>query len=131
PRREYASDTSRWDMTSRGGMAVSRWSSTEVRALRVAALRETQEEFAERAGYSLATSKKWHRATWDKPVRARSAETLDTMLRDLGTDQRARFDAEIAVVSDPVKGSVETEGRPGMALGMYAWEVDSDVRRRE
>ena len=28
-------------------------------------------------------------------------------------------------------GSVETEGRPGMALGIYAWEVDSDVRRRE
>ena len=63
--------TSRWDVTSRGGMAVSRWSSTEVRALRVAALRETQEEFAERAGYTLATIKKWHRATWDKPVRTR------------------------------------------------------------
>ena len=112
-------------------MTVSRWTRTEVRALREAALRETQEEFAERAGYTLATIKKWHRATWDKPVRARSAETLDTMLRDLDTDQRARFDAETAAVSDPVVGSVEEEGRPGMALGMYAWEVDSDVRRRE
>ncbi len=112
-------------------MAVSRWSSTEVRALRVAALRETREEFAERAGYSLATIKKWHRATWDKPVRARSAETLDTMLRDLDTDQRARFDAEIAAVSDPGRRSVEVVGQSSMTLGGYAWEVDSCMRRRD
>ncbi|MEU7767005.1 hypothetical protein AB0B25_17985 [Nocardia sp. NPDC049190] len=97
----------------------------------MAALRETQEEFAERAGYMLPTIKKWHRATWDKPVRGRSAEALDTMLRELDDDQRARFDAEIAAVCNPVSRSGEAVNQPSMALGMYAWEVDSDVRRRE
>lgn len=91
-------------------MTVSRWTSTEVRALRSAALRETQEEFAERAGYTLATIKKWHRATWDKPVRGRSAEVLDTMLRALDDDRRARFDAETAVVGRPVSRGAETVG---------------------
>ncbi len=112
-------------------MTVSRWTSMEVRALRVAALRETQEEFAERAGYMLPTIKKWHRATWDKPVRGRSAEALDTMLRELDDEQRARFDTETAAVGGPIPRGAEVVGRPGMALGTYAWEVDSDVRRRE
>ncbi|MEU1982747.1 hypothetical protein [Nocardia sp. NPDC019395] len=111
-------------------MTVSRWTSTEVRALRTAALRETQEEFAERAGYTLPTIKKWHRATRDKPVRGRSAEALDTMLRDLDTDQRARFETEIAPVREPVRRTVEVS-QSSMSLGMYAWEVDSYVRRRE
>lgn len=112
-------------------MAVSRWTGTEVRALRSAALRETQEEFAERAGYVLPTIKKWHRATWDKPVRGRSAEALDTMLRELDSDQRARFDAEIAAVDASGSRTVEIVGQSSMPLGMYAWEVDSDVKRRE
>lgn len=112
-------------------MAVSRWTGTEVRALRSAALRETQEEFAERAGYVLPTIKKWHRATWDKPVRGHSAEALDTMLRELDSDQRARFDAEIAAVAASGSRTVEIVGQSSMPLGMYAWEVDSDVKRRE
>ncbi|MFI5716029.1 hypothetical protein [Nocardia sp. NPDC051750] len=111
-------------------MIVSRWTSVEVRALRIAALRETQEEFAERAGYGLPTIKKWHQATWDKPVRGRSAEALDTMLRDLDSEQRARYQAEIAS-NDLVPSSAEVVNQPGTAFGMYAWEVDSDVRRRE
>ncbi|MEV0367878.1 hypothetical protein [Nocardia fusca] len=64
-------------------MTVSRWTGVEVRALRTAALRETQEEFAEHTGYVLATIRKWHRATWGLPVRGRSAEALDTILRAL------------------------------------------------
>ncbi|WP_039827298.1 hypothetical protein [Nocardia testacea] len=112
-------------------MTVSRWTSTEVRALRVAALRETQEEFAERAGYMLPTIKKWHRATWDKPVRGRSAEALDTMLRELDDEQRARFDTETAAVGDATPHDAEVVGRSSTVLGTYAWEVDSDVRRRE
>ncbi|MEU4310992.1 hypothetical protein [Nocardia sp. NPDC024068] len=111
-------------------MIVSRWTSVEVKALRIAALRETQEEFAERAGYGLPTIKKWHQATRDKPVRGRSAEALDTMLRDLDSEQCARYQAEIAS-NGPVPSGAEVVRQPGMALGMYAWEVDSDVRRRE
>lgn len=109
-------------------MTVSRWTAVGVRALRTAALRETQEQFAERSGFFLPTIRKWHRATWEKPVRGQSAEALDTMLRELDEEQRARFDTEIAAVGEPVSRS--TVGQPSK-LGLYAWEVSTDVRRRE
>jgi hypothetical protein len=113
-------------------MTVSRWTGVEVRALRIAALRDTQQEFADRAGFFLPTIKKWHGATWEKPVRGASAEALDTMLRGLDDEQRERFDAELATRSDSSPPREKTSVQPGaIAFGMYAWEVDSDVKRRE
>jgi hypothetical protein len=112
-------------------MTVSRWTGVEVRALRTAALRETQEEFAEHTGYVLATIRKWHRATWDLPVRGRSAEALDTILRALDDEQRARYDAEVAAVRKATPGGTVVVSPPSSALGLYEWEVDSAVKRRE
>ncbi|WP_157838351.1 hypothetical protein [Nocardia farcinica] len=115
-------------------MIVSRWTQTEVRALRIAALRETQEEFAERAGFGLPTIKKWHRATGDRPVRGRSAEVLDTMLAQLDDDQRARFATELHLNSAgpaPRAQPAPPSTSPTHGFGLYAWEVDADVKRRE
>ncbi|MFF3570019.1 helix-turn-helix domain-containing protein [Nocardia jiangxiensis] len=61
-------------------MVVSQWTRCEVRALRVVALRLTQEKFAERVGYSAAAVGKWERATSERPVRGESAQDLDTLL---------------------------------------------------
>lgn len=115
-------------------MIVSRWTQSEVRALRVAALRETQEEFAERAGFGLPTIKKWHRATRDRPVRGRSAEALDTMLAQLDDDQHARFATELRITSAepaPPEHPAPPSTSTTHGFGLYAWEVDADVKRRE
>lgn len=110
-------------------MIVNRWTSTEVRALRMAALRETQEQFAERAGYLMPSIKKWHRATPEKPVRGPAAECLDTMLRNLTDEQRARFAAELA--APRADGEEGTAVRSSDRFGLYMWEVDNEVKRRE
>lgn len=113
-------------------MIVSRWTRVEVRALRTAALRLTQEEFAERTGYQLPTIRKWHRKTWDRPVRGRSAEVLDTILSGLDGDQLARFEAEIAAETGSNRhGGEEGTQWPSGGFGLYEWEVDGDMRRRE
>ncbi|MFG1798337.1 helix-turn-helix domain-containing protein [Nocardia sp. NPDC049149] len=69
------------------------WTRVEVLALRVDALRLTQEQFAERIGFKPPTIRKWERATKDRPVRGESAQALDTWLARLDDDQRARFRA--------------------------------------
>ncbi|WP_280352409.1 helix-turn-helix transcriptional regulator [Nocardia abscessus] len=81
-------------------MIVSKWTKAEVKALRLAALRLTQEQFAEKVGFTTATIRKWERATRDKPVRNESAEALDTELARLTNEQRARFRAEINAVHE-------------------------------
>ncbi|MFC3966484.1 helix-turn-helix domain-containing protein [Nocardia jiangsuensis] len=44
-------------------MIVERWTAVEVRALRVSALRDTQEQFAVRIGWKVPTVRKWERLT--------------------------------------------------------------------
>ncbi|WP_327140706.1 helix-turn-helix domain-containing protein [Nocardia sp. NBC_01327] len=78
-------------------MIVSKWTGTEVRALRTAALRMTQEEFAETLGFVTPTVQKWEqRATIDRPVVGRSAEALDTLLSGLESAPSERFRIALA-----------------------------------
>ncbi|MFC8532168.1 hypothetical protein [Nocardia sp. NPDC057227] len=107
-------------------MIVEKWTAVEVRALRTAALRETQEEFAERLGWGDSTIRAWERAGTGRTVRAGRAEALDTVLRELTTEQAARFAAALALPrpAPPV--------HPGTAAGRHAAAIEEDtVRRRD
>ncbi|MEU6184769.1 helix-turn-helix transcriptional regulator [Nocardia sp. NPDC047038] len=118
-------------------MIVSKWTKVEVKALRLAALRMTQEQFAEKVGFTTATIRKWERATHAKPVRNESAEALDTELARLTDEQRARFRAEINSVHEATvplvhqrfvgiaSDSLVRDGRDS------APEVEDIVKRRE
>ncbi|MFI2279723.1 helix-turn-helix domain-containing protein [Nocardia beijingensis] len=118
-------------------MIVSKWTKVEVKALRSAALRMTQEQFAEKVGFTTATIRKWERATHAKPVRNESAEALDTELARLTDEQRARFRAEINSVYEATaplvhqrfvgtaSDSLVRDGRDS------APEVEDIVKRRE
>ncbi|MDE1668459.1 hypothetical protein [Nocardia gipuzkoensis] len=120
-------------------MIVSKWTKVEVKALRSAALRLTQEQFAERTGFQVATIRKWERATADKPVRNDSASALDTELARLTDEQRARFRAEINDVREaatlpvrqlPISSAGDSLDRDtGEQRG--ATEIEVDVKRRE
>ncbi|MFE7745006.1 helix-turn-helix domain-containing protein [Nocardia sp. NPDC057455] len=120
-------------------MIVSKWTKVEVRALRSAALRLTQEQFAERTGFQVATIRKWERATADKPVRNDSASALDTELARLTDEQRARFRAEINDVREaatslirrlPTSAADDSLDRD-MSDQRGAAEIEVDVKRRE
>ncbi|MEU2123811.1 helix-turn-helix domain-containing protein [Nocardia niwae] len=118
-------------------MIVSKWTKVEVKALRLAALRLTQEQFAERVGFTTATIRKWERATYAKPVRNESAEALDTELARLTDEQRARFRAEINSVHEATVPLVHPRfaGIPSASLVIdrhdSAPEVEDIVKRRE
>ncbi|MFD0360274.1 helix-turn-helix domain-containing protein [Nocardia sp. GCM10030253] len=118
-------------------MIVTNWTGVEVKALRCAALRLTQEQFSERIGYEPVTVRKWERAPQSRPVRGKSAHDLDTKLARLDDEQAERFWAAVAEARTSNSGhpggcaADATTGRQGEGLGIYAWEVDGDVRRRE
>ncbi|MEU1550707.1 helix-turn-helix domain-containing protein [Nocardia sp. NPDC005745] len=117
-------------------MIVNRWTKVEVKALRLAALRLTQEQFAERIGFQVATIRKWERATPGRPVRNESAEALDTELARLTDEQRARFRAEIDEVREAAMSLARQPAeaaRDSLVLGDQhsAAEVEVDVKRRE
>ncbi|BDT96621.1 hypothetical protein IFM12275_65970 [Nocardia sputorum] len=109
----------------------------EVKALRSAALRLTQEQFAERVGFTTATIRKWERATHEKPIRNESAEALDTELARLTDEQRARFRVEINSVHEATVPLVHPRfaGIPSASLVSdgrdRAPEVEDIVKRRE
>lgn len=98
-----------------------------MRALRVTALRLTQEKFAERIGYTTSGVAKWERSTDDRPVRGESAQDLDTALSQLDQEQRARFDAALEESEDPLPIARRALAPPGKTA---LQEVD-DVKRRE
>ncbi|PPJ22152.1 hypothetical protein C5E45_29620 [Nocardia nova] len=123
-------------------MIVSTWTKAEVRALRQAALRMTQEEFAEFVGFKVETVQKWEqKATTDRPVRGRSAEALDTVYQRLSYAQEQRFWIHLhgarpatnwhPVLSGaaPVLASSNTPG--STESGAVEREVDEEVRRRD
>lgn len=118
-------------------MIVTDWTGVEVKALWRVALRLTQEEFAERIGYAPVTIRGWQHATAERPVRGKSAQDLDTELARLNGDQAERFWAAVGGASVGVSrhpGGDEADDLTSQsddALGIYAWEVDGDVRRRE
>ncbi|MEV5648722.1 helix-turn-helix transcriptional regulator [Nocardia sp. NPDC052254] len=118
-------------------MIVSTWTSVEVRALRTAALRITQEQFAERLGFQPPTIRKWERATRDRPVRGDSAAALDVELSRLTEEQRARFRMTVAAQQSspgaarnsmtpfPIGDSLDAHGE----LSTYG--IEDEVKRRE
>ncbi|WP_067708182.1 helix-turn-helix domain-containing protein [Nocardia yamanashiensis] len=120
-------------------MIVSRWTGTEVRALRTAALRLTQEEFADVAGYVPATIRKWERATTHRPIVGKSAQVLDTILTRLETPQLERFTSALTPPDgrQPQAQPATTHGHAAFddgshtAFGLYSWEVGDAVKRRE
>lgn len=117
-------------------MINNSWTRVEVLALRVDALRLTQEQFAEKLGFKSPTIRKWERATKDRPVRGESAQALDTWLARLDDDQRARFraatverSAVVPIVADRtmVADSVDPGDRPVDSRGAE----DDVVKRRQ
>ena len=112
-------------------MVVSKWTRREVRALRVAALRFTQEKFAEYMGYTASGVAKWERASADRSVRGESAQDLDSAFAKLNREQRARFDAALEESEASLRTDQQTLTQPGgPAAGPSAREVD-ELRRRE
>ncbi|WP_433654999.1 helix-turn-helix domain-containing protein [Nocardia sp. CA-128927] len=109
-------------------MINNSWTRVEVLALRVDALRLTQEHFAERIGFKPPTIRKWERATKDRPVRGESAQALDTLLARLDDDQRARFRA--ATVERVVVGTTAAGLSVDGSLDVQEAE-DDRVKRRE
>lgn len=102
-------------------MIVEVWTRVEVRALRDVALRMTQEQFAEQIGWSVATVRKWERATESRPVRGQRAADLDSWLARLSPEQTRRFVLAVSSARSPAHinppvGSVDDE---------------ADVNRRE
>lgn len=112
-------------------MVVSKWTKREVKALRKAALRLTQEAFAERMGYTASGVAKWERATDDRPVRGDSAQDLDSELSMLDRDQRARFDAALEESEDPLRTGRRAMAPPGGSVAAPGAQEVDDVRRRE
>jgi len=105
-------------------MIVEKWTRVEVLAIRLAALRLTQEKFAELIGFQPSTIRKWERATRERPVRGDSAAALDTQFSRLTDEQRARFRSAIGGAAE---SGVSVEVRaPSGALG-----VEDDVKRRQ
>jgi transcriptional regulator with XRE-family HTH domain len=113
-------------------MVVSIWTRREVRALRIAALRLSQEKFAEKIGYSASGVAKWEHATQDRPVRGESAQDLDETLARLDDEQRARFEEALTLKDDPPRSSArDAPPPPADTAVLDAQEVDDDVKRRE
>lgn len=87
-------------------MIVETWTRVEVRALRDAALRMTQEQFAEQIGWSVATVRKWERATESRPVRGQRAADLDSWLAKLSPEQMRGFALAVSAVRLPQQGQL-------------------------
>ncbi|WP_280492439.1 helix-turn-helix domain-containing protein [Nocardia asiatica] len=122
-------------------IVIDKWTRTEIRALRIAALRITQEELAETLGFNVETIQKWERKTRaDRPVVRKSAAALDEQLRRLDAGQLERFRAALAnapaardghsVLSGDVVSDADESPRTD-DLGTAAWEVEDEVKRRE
>ncbi|MGV9676921.1 helix-turn-helix domain-containing protein [Nocardia sp. NPDC003482] len=77
-------------------MIVTNWTGVEVKALRLAALRRTQKDFAALSGFSLAVIRKWEGRGGSITLSGEFAEGMDTLFRRLDEKQRARFQAALA-----------------------------------
>lgn len=106
-------------------MIVEIWTAAQVKALRVSALRETQEQFARRIGWQPRTVRKWERAGDDRPMRADRAAALDEALKRLNPEQLQRFTA--ALTLDHTASVVHS----GEAATRTSTTEEDDVRRRE
>ncbi|MFD6401229.1 hypothetical protein [Nocardia sp. NPDC060249] len=76
-------------------MVVDRWTGTEVKAVRVAALRCTQLALSEMLGCSKDAVYKWERRGDAAELDLEMSAAMDTVLTRLTTDQRKRFEAAV------------------------------------
>ncbi|MEU4430023.1 hypothetical protein AB0F65_05005 [Nocardia rhamnosiphila] len=90
-------------------MTIIKWTGLEVAALRTA-LRDTQVQFADRIGCSIESVGKWERRGADITLGARYSECMDTALRRLDEEQRARFEA--ALHQDQRKAPADVSPQP-------------------
>ncbi len=81
----------------------------------------TQEQFAEQIGWSVATVRKWERATESRPVRGQRAADLDSWLAKLSPEQMRRF----ALAVSSTRPSTQVNPSPGNI------DDEADVNRRE
>ncbi|NKY60523.1 helix-turn-helix domain-containing protein [Nocardia flavorosea] len=80
-------------------MAIIKWTGLEVAALRMA-LRDTQEQFADRIGCSVEAVGKWERRGAGIVLGAKYSECMDTACRRLDDEQKARFAQLTACTSE-------------------------------
>lgn len=100
-------------------MIVTKWTGIEVRALRTAALRITQQEFAETLGFTVAVVRKWEGRRETIELAGRYAAAMDTLLHRLTDSERARFQTELTgavnimhpVATEPFESSTEIAAR--------------------
>ncbi|MFR9767111.1 helix-turn-helix domain-containing protein [Nocardia sp. SC052] len=85
---------------------MTKWTGVEVRALRTAALRVSQPEFAEIIGFTVAAVRKWETRRETIELSGRYAAAMDTMLDRLTDSERARFEA--ALMPGPRSASMRT-----------------------
>ncbi|MGW4714530.1 helix-turn-helix domain-containing protein [Nocardia sp. NPDC004260] len=84
-------------------MIVTKWTGVEVRALRTAALRVSQPEFAEILGFTVAAVRKWETRRETIQLSGKYAAAMDTMLDRLTDVERARFEAELMPEPRPTR----------------------------
>lgn len=113
-------------------MIIQTWTGAHVRALS-AALRWTQEHFADRTGIPIATVKKWHRLRAKITLRASSAADMDTLLKTLDEEQLERFRTALAKYFMAAEGPIiaSTGDAETREIPVEVWEDEDDVNRRQ
>ncbi|MBF6286597.1 transcriptional regulator [Nocardia cyriacigeorgica] len=84
---------------------VAEWTGVEVRAMRTAALRITQQAMAELLGFTEAVVRKWEKRGATITLGQQYAEAMDTLLRRLDDEQRGRFAAALHGTPAPTSRS--------------------------
>jgi hypothetical protein len=101
-------------------MIVTKWTGVEVRALRTAALRVSQLEFAEILGFTVAAVRKWEGRRQTIELSGKYAAAMDTMLDRLTDSEQARFEAAL------MPGALPTH----MRTVADTFESPTDIARR-
>ncbi|MFF2550731.1 helix-turn-helix domain-containing protein [Nocardia sp. NPDC058058] len=118
-------------------MVEVEWTAREIRALRTV-LKLSVPEFARHVGVSARTLILWESGATDQP-RAASRRLLDSVLLGIEPGQLERFRAALTI--SPLPGISRRDDAPRTEsvatdrlfdeYGLYTWEVDEDVRRRD
>ncbi|WP_282785747.1 hypothetical protein [Nocardia sp. CC201C] len=119
-------------------MIATTWTGIEVKALRTAALRWSQERFAEELEITDRTVRNWEHAKGGFVVNGYYAAKLDDLLADLSAVQTVRFTAEVRrhAAGEPVdvefgtKLDSEHRVRPTAPRGEHLTEI-TEMKRRE
>ncbi|MRH87594.1 hypothetical protein GFY24_09020 [Nocardia sp. SYP-A9097] len=116
-------------------MVEVEWTAREIRALR-AVLKMSRPEFARRVGVAKRTLSLWESGETGQ-LQAASRRLLDEVLAGITPEQSRWFSDVLTVAPTGHPGQDEqshgnwTGAAPTGECGLYAWEVDDDVRRRE